>query len=122
MQLRYNYRIDPTPAQRIALGQAFGCARTVFNDALRMRNDAHENGFPSSKLCSACGAVAEAMPLQVREWTCACGVVHDRDINAAINILAAGRADRLNACGGPVRPSFGMAQPRETGSHGSAAV
>ncbi|MFB9209011.1 RNA-guided endonuclease InsQ/TnpB family protein, partial [Nonomuraea spiralis] len=46
MQLRYNYRIDPTPTQRIALGRAFGCARTVFNDALRMRNDAHENGFP----------------------------------------------------------------------------
>ncbi|PRX60087.1 putative transposase [Nonomuraea fuscirosea] len=78
--------------------------------------------FPSSKLCSACGAVTEAMPLQVREWTCGCGAVHDRDINAAINILAAGRADRLNACGGPVRPSFGMAQPREAGSHGSAAA
>ncbi|MDR8414956.1 transposase [Nonomuraea sp. 3-1Str] len=78
--------------------------------------------FPSSKLCSACAAVAEAMPLRVREWTCACGAVHDRDINAAINILAAGRADRLNACGGPVRPSLAMAQPREAGSHGSAAT
>ncbi|MFB9205192.1 zinc ribbon domain-containing protein, partial [Nonomuraea spiralis] len=78
--------------------------------------------FPSSKLCSVCGAVTEAMPLQVREWTCVCGVVHDRDINAAINILAAGRADRLNACGGPVRPSFEMAQSREAGSHGSAAA
>lgn len=44
--MRYNYRIAPTPTQRIALGRAFGCARTVFNDALRMRNDAHENGLP----------------------------------------------------------------------------
>jgi IS605 OrfB family transposase len=61
--------------------------------------------FPSSKLCSACGALAEAMPLNVREWTCPCGVVHDRDVNAAINILAAGRAERLNACGGTVRPA-----------------
>ncbi|MFE9668093.1 RNA-guided endonuclease InsQ/TnpB family protein [Microbispora bryophytorum] len=61
--------------------------------------------FPSSKLCSACGTVAESMPLKVRSWTCPCGAVHDRDVNAAINILAAGRADRLNACGGTVRPA-----------------
>lgn len=61
--------------------------------------------FPSSKLCRACGTVAEAMPLEVREWACACGAVHDRDVNAAKNILAAGRADRLNACGGTVRPT-----------------
>ncbi|MEV5412632.1 RNA-guided endonuclease TnpB family protein [Thermopolyspora sp. NPDC052614] len=61
--------------------------------------------FPSSKLCSACGAVAESMPLNVREWTCPCGQVHDRDVNAARNILAAGRAESLNACGGTVRPA-----------------
>uniref|UniRef100_UPI0013F160C0 zinc ribbon domain-containing protein n=1 Tax=Actinomadura formosensis TaxID=60706 RepID=UPI0013F160C0 len=61
--------------------------------------------FPSSKLCSACGTVTESMPLNIREWACQCGAVHDRDVNAAINILAAGRADRLNACGGTVRPS-----------------
>ncbi|QYC45359.1 Putative transposase DNA-binding domain protein [Nonomuraea coxensis DSM 45129] len=61
--------------------------------------------FPSSKLCSACGAVAGTMPLNIRSWTCPCGAVHDRDVNAAINILAAGRAERLNACGGTVRPA-----------------
>ncbi|MFG1853316.1 RNA-guided endonuclease InsQ/TnpB family protein [Actinomadura geliboluensis] len=60
--------------------------------------------FPSSKLCGACGRVAEAMPLHVREWACSCGAVHDRDVNAAINILAAGRAERLNACGESIRP------------------
>ncbi len=60
--------------------------------------------FPSSKLCSACGAVAGSMPLNVRSWKCPCGAVHDRDVNAARNILAAGRAERLNACGGTVRP------------------
>ncbi len=60
--------------------------------------------FPSSKLCSACGTVAESMPLNIRTWKCVCGAVHDRDANAANNILAAGRADRLNACGGTVRP------------------
>ncbi|GGO26407.1 hypothetical protein GCM10011574_58750 [Microbispora bryophytorum] len=61
--------------------------------------------FPSSKMCSACGAIQPSMPLAVRSWTCPCGAVHDRDVNAAINILAAGRADRLNACGGTVRPA-----------------
>ncbi|MEU7913170.1 RNA-guided endonuclease InsQ/TnpB family protein [Microbispora bryophytorum] len=59
----------------------------------------------SSKMCSACGAIQPSMPLAVRSWTCPCGAVHDRDVNAAINILAAGRADRLNACGGTVRPA-----------------
>ncbi len=55
--------------------------------------------FPSSQLCSECGAVDGKKPLSVREWTCQCGAVHDRDLNAAKNILAAGRAERLNACG-----------------------
>ena len=55
--------------------------------------------FPSSKRCSTCGAVTRSMPLHARHWTCPCGTVHDRDINAAKNILAAGRADRLNDCG-----------------------
>ncbi|GLZ11672.1 transposase [Actinomadura sp. NBRC 104425] len=51
--------------------------------------------FPSSKLCSACGTLQETMPLHVRSWTCtACGTAHDRDVNAAKNILAAGLAER----------------------------
>ncbi|GLY68938.1 hypothetical protein Atai01_55570 [Amycolatopsis taiwanensis] len=61
--------------------------------------------FPSSQTCSACGAVDGPKPLSVREWTCACGAVHDRDLNAAKNILAAGRAERLNACGGTISPA-----------------
>ncbi|MEV5414545.1 zinc ribbon domain-containing protein, partial [Thermopolyspora sp. NPDC052614] len=43
--------------------------------------------------------------LSVRAWSCPCGAVHDRDVNAARNILAAGRAESLNACGGTVRPA-----------------
>ncbi|MFC0864642.1 RNA-guided endonuclease InsQ/TnpB family protein [Sphaerimonospora cavernae] len=77
--------------------------------------------FPSSKLCSECGTVQQSMPLNVREWTCLCGAVHDRDVNAAKNILAAGRADRLNACGAQVRPGPGLAQRDEAGSLRGAA-
>ncbi|MFF4144786.1 RNA-guided endonuclease InsQ/TnpB family protein [Streptomyces sp. NPDC001698] len=58
--------------------------------------------FPSSRLCSACGALAESMPLSVRIWTCACGATHDRDANAAKNLLAAGLA--VSVCGAGVRP------------------
>jgi putative transposase len=50
--------------------------------------------FPSSKLCSACGTIRTQLPLNVRSWTCECGAVHDRDVNAARNILAAGLAER----------------------------
>ncbi|MHB9860997.1 RNA-guided endonuclease InsQ/TnpB family protein [Streptomyces sp. YIM S03343] len=58
--------------------------------------------FPSSRLCSHCGALAGKMPLHVRTWTCQCGMVHDRDVNAANNLLAAGLA--VSACGAGVRP------------------
>ena len=51
--------------------------------------------FPSTRACSECGAIGARKPLHVRSWTCdACGVAHDRDANAATNILAAGHAVR----------------------------
>lgn len=59
--------------------------------------------FPSSKACSVCGQVLRVLPLNVREWTCRCGASHDRDVNAAKNILAAGLA--VAACGDGVRPT-----------------
>lgn len=59
--------------------------------------------FPSSKTCSSCGAIQSKMSLDVREWTCPdCGTKHDRDINAAKNILAVGNT--VYACGGNLRP------------------
>ncbi|RFC77592.1 RNA-guided endonuclease TnpB family protein [Streptomyces sp. AcE210] len=58
--------------------------------------------FPSSKLCSHCGTVQGTMPLDVRTWTCECGRTHDRDVNAARNLLAAGLA--VTVCGAGVRP------------------
>jgi putative transposase len=68
---------------------------------------------PTSQVCSACGVQDGPKPLNVREWTCAgCGARHDRDVNAAINIRAAGLA--VLACGGSVRPK------RETSRAGSS--
>ncbi|MFD4596391.1 RNA-guided endonuclease InsQ/TnpB family protein [Streptomyces sp. NPDC058464] len=59
--------------------------------------------FPSSRLCSACGTLKDKMPLNVRTWTCdGCGTTHDRDVNAANNLLAAGLA--VTVCGAGVRP------------------
>ncbi|MFG2376904.1 RNA-guided endonuclease InsQ/TnpB family protein [Streptomyces sp. NPDC048504] len=70
--------------------------------------------FPSNKLCGAGGTVAAKIPLNARAWTCDCGAVHDRDINAARNILAAGLA--VSACGAGVRPQ------RESSRTGQSSV
>lgn len=64
--------------------------------------------FPSSKTCSTCGHVLAELALSARHWTCpGCRARHDRDLNAAKNILAAGRAvaggDSGDACGADVR-------------------
>ena len=58
--------------------------------------------YPSSKTCSACGHLLADLPLSTRAWQCpSCGTRHDRDVNAAKNILAAGLA--VSACGADVR-------------------
>jgi putative transposase len=64
--------------------------------------------YPSSKICSACGFLLAELPLKVRAWRCpSCRVLHDRDLNAAKNILAAGlavaRGSPDDACGADVR-------------------
>jgi putative transposase len=60
--------------------------------------------FPSSKRCGNCGHVVERLPLSIREWNCPnCGTHHDRDINAAQNILAVGHT--VTVCGASVRPN-----------------
>lgn len=54
--------------------------------------------FPSSKTCHCCGHVLDSLPLSIRKWICPeCNATHDRDKNAALNILAAGHA--VTACG-----------------------
>ena len=48
MQMRYRYRIEPTPAQRKMLARVLGCCRVVFNDALRVRDEAYRAGVKLS--------------------------------------------------------------------------
>jgi putative transposase len=89
--------------------------------------------LPSSKTCSGCGYVMGQLPLHVRQWTCPmCRRTHDRDYNAAKNILAAGRAERQNAShasgrdrlgssgGAPVSPRPDEARGDEAGSSPAA--
>ena len=71
--------------------------------------------FASTRLCPACGTVNPDLTLADRNWTCPCGITHDRDLNAARNIdreglrlyrlnVAAGSAETQNVCGETVRP------------------
>jgi len=77
---------------------------------------------PTSQVCSACGVKDGPKPLAVRAWTCAaCGAAHDRDVNAARNVLALGRRESLNARGGQVRPAPVLAPAGEAGSRRGAA-
>jgi putative transposase len=73
--------------------------------------------YPSSKTCSACGYLLTELGLKTRTWQCpSCGTRHDRDINAAKNILAAGLAvaggNPGHACGAGIRhPGSSRVQP-----------
>lgn len=59
--------------------------------------------YPSTKRCSDCGHTVASLALSVREWACPeCGSIHDRDVNAARNVLAAGLA--VSVCGESVSP------------------
>lgn len=68
--------------------------------------------YLSSKRCIDCGHIMPKMPLHIRNWTCPeCGEHHDRDVNAAQNILAAGQA--VLACGEAIRPARKLKSQRE---------
>ncbi|KKD35477.1 MAG: RNA-guided endonuclease TnpB family protein [Limnoraphis robusta] len=74
---------------------------------------------PTSQRCSSCGQLGGRKPLEVREWTCLhCGAVHDRDINAALNIqVAGGQSETLNGRGGQ-RKSSSLVAADEASTHG----
>ncbi|WP_017594670.1 RNA-guided endonuclease InsQ/TnpB family protein [Nocardiopsis potens] len=82
--------------------------------------------FPSSKTCSRCGHLLKKLSLNTRAWTCpACRTRHDRDLNAAKNILAAGRVAARehagDACGAGVSRQ-GSSLPRSATNQETAAV
>jgi putative transposase len=78
--------------------------------------------YPSSKTCSDCGHVVKDLPLGIRGWACdVCGVVHDRDVNAAINLKNLAEAHSVTACrqgSSGLDPMVGMKLPlgQESGS------
>jgi putative transposase len=75
--------------------------------------------YPSSKTCHACKHVLDSLTLDIREWVCPeCGTVHDRDTNAAMNILAEGLS--ASACGGNVRPVRAKARKAVASEAGSS--
>ncbi|MCP2249619.1 RNA-guided endonuclease InsQ/TnpB family protein, partial [Lentzea aerocolonigenes] len=76
---------------------------------------------PTSQTCSQCGRIDGPKPLSVRSWTCPCGATHDRDINAAKNVLAAGQADNSNDRGAQIRPASMSAPRHEAVTHPHAA-
>ena len=76
---------------------------------------------PTSQTCSACGRLDGPKPLNIRSWACPCGAAHDRDVNAAINVLAQGRWDNSNDRGAQVRPPAMVAPRGEAVIHPDAA-
>ena len=69
MQLRYAFRLYPEPGQRAALARAFGCARVVFNDAVRAREDARtaKEPYPSAAALSQ-RLITRAKNTPERSW------------------------------------------------------
>ncbi len=95
---------------RAVADQGFGTARRMLAYKTTWRGGTlvtADRWFPSSKTCSGCGAVKAKLALSERTYRCdACGLVIDRDVNAARNLLhlAASGAERRNAGGRTVRP------------------
>jgi putative transposase len=108
VQLRYNYRLYPAPVQRAALARAFGCARVVFNDGLRIRQQAHAAGlpYPSDAKLSARLTAAKAAPERAWLGEVSAVVLQQAlaDLNAAYrNFFASLTGERKGPKMGPPR-------------------
>jgi putative transposase len=74
--------------------------------------------LPTSQVCSTCGHHDGKKELSIREWQCpSCGTVHDRDVNAAQNILAAGLAESQNGRGAAHKSTALVAAGCEAPTH-----
>ena len=109
MRLRYSYRLDPCPRHRIALGKAFGCARVAFNDALHVREVAHEAGLPYVTDAELSARLTAAKKTPERAWLNeVSSVVLQQalaDLNAAYrNFFASIKSERKGPMAG--RPRF----------------
>jgi IS605 OrfB family transposase len=99
VQLRYNYRLYPTPGQRTALARAFGCARVVFNDGLRLREEAHQAGLPYITDAELSARLAAVKATPERAWLAEVSAVVLQqalaDLNAAYrNFFASIKGER----------------------------
>lgn len=108
MQLRCTFLPHPAPGRRRAERRLEKAYKALSRKAGGSRNRAKAHARVARLHAEAAGTrLAEP--------------VHDRDVNAASTTLAAGRADRLNACGARVRPGAAPAPRREAGTHRSTA-
>ena len=108
VQLRYNYRLDPRPRHRAALGRAFGCARVVFNDGLRARQQACRAGRPYLTDAELSARLTAAKKTPERQWLGAVSAVVLQqalaDLNAAYqNFFASLKGERKSGPVGPPR-------------------
>jgi putative transposase len=107
----FRFFLDPSVEQERVLSRHVGAARFAFNQALRLHKDARgvagrrqvtykqawhggqvmvaDRWFASSKTCSSCGTLRKDLTLKDRVFECCeCGLVMDRDLNAAVNLAA----------------------------------
>ncbi len=100
VRLRYNFRIYPTVGQQQSLARALGCARVVFNDALRARKEAHAAGQPylsDGELSKV--VITQAKKTVERAWLGEVSSVVLQQALADLNATPASRSRRAESCG-----------------------
>jgi len=108
VQLRYSFRLYPTPGQRMALARAFGCARVVFNDGLRARQEAYQAGQPYLTDADLSARLTAAKATPERAWLGDVSAVVLQqalaDLNATYrNFFASLKGERQGLRAGPPR-------------------